>query len=182
MRSKIDLSGHGIAVKDVIRNATPARLYEYAIQAGDAVIASSGALATRSGAKTGRSPKDKRIVEDPETAGDIWWGDVNIRLTERSFLINRQRARDFLNYQSRLFVTDGYAGWDPSQRLKIRVICSSAYHALFMYNMLIRPTEEQLESYGEPDYTIFNAGYFPANPYTNEMTSTTSIDLSFAQR
>ena len=43
-------------------------------------------------------------------------------------------------------------------RLKIRVICSRAYHALFMHNMLIRPTEEELEKFGEPDFTIYNAG------------------------
>lgn len=182
MTEPFDLRPWGITVKSVIRNATPARLYEHAILGHDAVIASSGALATRSGDKTGRSPKDKRIVESPETADDIWWGDVNIRLTERSFIINRQRARDYLNTRSQLFVTDGYAGWDPRYRMKIRVICSSAYHALFMQNMLIRPTEAELASFGEPDYVIYNAGYFPANPYTAQMTSTTSVDLSFEHR
>ncbi len=112
MENTFDLKNFGINVKEIIRNATPARLYEYAILNHDAAIASSGALATRSGDKTGRSPKDKRIVESPDTSGDIWWGDVNIRLTERSFLINRQRARDYLNTRSQIFVTDGYAGWD----------------------------------------------------------------------
>ncbi len=97
----IDLSPYGIHVDDVIRNATPARLYEFAIVDHDAVIAASGALATRSGDKTGRSPKDKRIVDDPATTADIWWGDINIRLTERSFSINRQRAIDYLNTRSR---------------------------------------------------------------------------------
>ena len=182
MTVSLDLKPWGITVKDVVRNATPARLYEHAILGHDAVIASSGALATRSGDKTGRSPKDKRIVESPETAEDIWWGDINIRMTERSFMINRQRARDYLNTKSQLFVTDGFAGWDPRYRLKIRVICTSAYHALFMQNMLIRPTESELAEFGEPDYVIYNAGYFPANPYTAQMTSTTSVDLSFEQR
>ncbi len=182
MVNAFNLQNFGIQVKEVIRNATPARLYEHAILNHDAAIASSGALATRSGDKTGRCPKDKRIVESPATAGDIWWGDIYILLTERSFLINRQRARDYLNTRTQIFVTDGYAGWDPRYRLKIRVICSSAYHALFMQNMLIRPTEGELWEFGEPDYVIYNSGYFPANPYTNQMTSTTSIDLSFEQR
>ncbi|MGN6546775.1 MAG: phosphoenolpyruvate carboxykinase (ATP) [Aureliella sp.] len=179
MSESLDLKPWGITVREIIRNATPARLYEHAILMHDAVIASSGALATRSGDKTGRSPRDKRIVEAPDTSGDIWWGDVNIRMTERSFMINRQRARDYLNTKSQLFVTDGFAGWDPQHRLKIRVICSSPYHALFMQNMLIRPSETELAEYGEPDYVIYNAGHFPANPYTAQMTSTTSIDLSF---
>lgn len=182
MSASLDLSNFGITVSDVIRNATTARLYEFAIIDHDAVIASSGALATCSGDKTGRSPKDKRIVQSPTTADDIWWGDINIPLTEHSFLVNRQRARDYLNTRKRLFVTDGFAGWDPKYRLKIRVICSSAYHALFMQNMLIRPSAAELRSFGEPDYTIYNSGYFPANPYTAQMTSTTSVDLSFEKR
>lgn len=177
--SAIDLTPYGLTVRECIRNASPARLYEYAIRCEDAVIAASGALATRSGDKTGRSPKDKRIVDDPRSRNDIWWGDVNIRLTERSFTINRQRAIDYLNLQPRLYVLDGLAGWEPRYQLKIRVIASSPYHALFMHNMLIRPTAEQLHSFGEPDFVIFNAGAFPANPYTAQMTSRTSIDLSF---
>lgn len=175
----IDLSTYGINVDDVIRNATPARLYEYAIADSHAAIAESGALATRSGDKTGRSPKDKRIVEDPASSHDIWWGDINIRLTERSFLINRQRAVDYLNTRPRIFVFDGYAGWDANYQLRIRVIAESAYHALFMHNMLIRPTKQQLAEFAEPDMVILNAGSFPANPYTSQMTSRTSIDVSF---
>ncbi len=182
MSEQFDLSSFGISVKDIVRNATTARLYEFAIIDQCAAIEYSGALATRSGDKTGRSPKDKRIVESSQTTNDIWWGDINIRLTEKSFMINRQRARDYLNTRSRLFVTDGYAGWDPRYRLKIRVICTSAYHALFMRNMLILPTEEELKEFAEPDYTIYNAGHFPANPYTAQMTSTTSVDLSFETR
>ncbi len=174
----IDLSQYGIHVDDVVHNATPARLYEFAIVDCHAVIAASGALATRSGDKTGRSPKDKRIVVDPASSEDVWWGDVNIRLTERSFLINRQRAIDYLNTRPRIFVFDGYAGWDPAHQIKVRVIAESAYHALFMHNMLIRPTATQLQEFGVPDLVILNAGGFPANPYTAQMTSTTSIDLS----
>ncbi len=126
MIPSLDLKPWGITVRNIIRNATTARLYEHAILGEAAVIASSGALATRSGDKTGRSPKDKRIVDSPETTNDVWWGDINIRMTDRSFVINRQRARDYLNTKTQLFVTDGYAGWDPRYRLKIRVICTNA--------------------------------------------------------
>ncbi|WP_153555118.1 phosphoenolpyruvate carboxykinase (ATP) [Roseimaritima sediminicola] len=177
--NSIDLSQYGLHVEDIVHNATPARLYEYAIIDGHAVIADSGALATRSGDKTGRSPKDKRIVDEPQTSQDIWWGDINMRLTDRAFAINRQRAIDYLNTRSRLFVFDGFAGWDPEHQLRVRVVAESAYHALFMHNMLIRLTAEQLADFGTPDMVILNAGSFPANPYTSQMTSKTSIDLSF---
>ncbi len=51
-----------------------------------------------------------------------------------------------------------------------------------MHNMLMRPTPSELADFGEPDYVIFNAGQFPANPHTHQMTSRTSIDLSFERR
>jgi phosphoenolpyruvate carboxykinase (ATP) len=177
------LEPHGVTVKEIHRNACPAFLYEAALrhEQGSA-ISSTGALIAYSGKKTGRSPTDKRIVDEPESTGDIWWGNVNIKLDSHSFLINHERAVDYLNTRDRLYVVDGYAGWDPAYRLKIRVICARAYHALFMNNMLIRPTEEQLASFGEPDYVIYNGGGFPANRYTAGMTSTTSVDLSFARR
>jgi phosphoenolpyruvate carboxykinase (ATP) len=121
-------------------------------------LTASGALALNSGAKKGRSPKDKRVVDEPSTTNDVWWGPVNIKMTEQAFMINRERAVDYLNTRSRLYVFDGFAGWDPKYRIKVRVICSRAYHALFMRNMLIRPTDEELANFGEPDFTIMNAG------------------------
>jgi phosphoenolpyruvate carboxykinase (ATP) len=179
MQDRFDLSKYGITVADVWRNAAPARLYEVAVEHDKCAIAASGALLARSGSKTGRSPKDKRIVDHPSSSADIWWGDVNIKLDEATFLTNRERAIDFLNFRPRLFVFDGFAGWQPRYRLKVRVICARPYHALFMHNMLIRPTADELAGFGEPDYVIFNAGEFPANLHTPQMTSKTSVDLSF---
>jgi phosphoenolpyruvate carboxykinase (ATP) len=177
------LDKQGITVAEVHRNASPAFLYEAALKyEKGSTISSTGALIAYSGKKTGRSPTDKRVVDEPETRDDVWWGNVNIKLDTQSFLINRERAIDFLNTKERLYVIDAFAGWDPKYRLKIRVIATRAYHALFMHNMLIRPTESELANFGEPDYVIYNAGGFPANKHTAGMTSSTSIDLSFGKR
>lgn len=101
----------------MIRNAASAKLYEDALRYEDGtIISSAGALVTSSGKKTGRSPKDKRIVDEPSTAEDIWWGPVNTKLSEHAFLINHERAVDYLNTRERLYVFDGYAGWDPKYR------------------------------------------------------------------
>lgn len=175
----MDLSKYEIEVERVLRNPSPAVLYEAAVRHDGGAISSTGALIAMSGVKTGRSPKDKRIVDHPDSTGDIWWGPVNIRMDERTFLTNRQRAIDFLNTRPRLYVIDGFAGWDPAYRLKVRVICARPYHALFMHNMLIRPTQEELENFGEPDFVIYNAGQFSANKYTATMSSPTSVNLSF---
>ncbi len=182
MAQVLDLSRHEIDSEFAVRNAPPAPLYEDAVACEHAAIADSGALIIRSGKKTGRSPLDKRIVDHTESSGNIWWGPVNIKLDEQVFIINRQRAIDYLNTREQLYVVDGFAGWDPRYRLKVRVICARAYHALFMRNMLIRPSAEELATFGDPDYVIYNAGQFPANPHTHQMTSRTSIDISFERR
>jgi phosphoenolpyruvate carboxykinase (ATP) len=177
--STFDLGKYGIKVTNVLRNAEPAILYEQALKRGEGEIVSTGALTARSGAKTGRSPKDKRIVDGAPSNQDVWWGDVNVKLSDKAFQVNRQRAVDFLNTRDQLYVVDGFAGWDPKYQIKVRIVCLNAYHALFMWNMLIRPTKEQLANFGDPHYTIFNAGLFPANSHTDGMTSATSVSLSF---
>ncbi len=180
MAAQFNLEQYGINVSDIIRNSSPARLYEIALgsEKGSAIV-NSGALAIVSGAKTGRSPKDKRLVDSAPSNQDIWWGDVNIKLDEHTFMINRERAIDYLNTREMIYVVDGFAGWSTTHRLKVRIICTRAYHALFMHNMLVRPTTEELENFGDPDYVIYNAGLFPANRHTSHMTSKTSVDLSF---
>lgn len=178
-----DLHQYGIEVHDIHRNTSVPSLYELALrrEKGTA-ISDTGALLVYSGKKTGRSPKDKRIVRDPASENNIDWGEVNIELDEQIFMINRERSIDYLNTCARLFVVDAFAGWDPAYRIKVRVICTRAYHALFMQNMLIMPTAEELAAFGEPDYVIFNGGHFPANRYTSKMTSKTSIDLHLERR
>lgn len=179
MSDGFSLDEHGIKVTDVARNLPACTLYEEAIRTEPgSTISARGALIAYSGNKTGRSPSDKRVVRHQYTDDDVWWGDVNIPIDESSFDINRERAVDYLNTRDRLYVVDGYGGWDPKYQIKVRVICARPYHALFMRNMLIRPTREELEVFGEPDCVIFNAGAFPANSHTAGMTSKTSVDLS----
>jgi len=151
------LTPYGLPNETVLRNLSPAALYEEAIRYDKgASIADSGALIAYSGDKTGRSPKDKRIVRDAGT--------------------------EALATRPRLYVVDAFAGWDPEHRIKVRVVCERPYHALFMWTMLIRPTEQESAEFGVPDWTIFNAGAFPANPLTSGMTSRTSVDVDLAKQ
>jgi phosphoenolpyruvate carboxykinase (ATP) len=178
----VNLKQYGIDVENVMRNVAPAKLYEQAVRVDPtAAIMSSGALRVGSGEKKGRSPADKRVVRNPESEDDIWWGRVNIELDEDTFQVNRERAVDYLNTRECLYVVDGFVGWDPTYRLKVRIVCTRPYHALFMHNMLIRPTQEELADFGEPDFVVFNAGQFPANRHTSHMTSKTSVDVDFEQ-
>lgn len=177
------LKKHGLNIEEVHHNLPASSLYEHAIRyEKDARIAENGALVAYSGVKTGRSPKDKRLVRHAESEKDVWWGPVNIPCDASTFAVNRQRAIDYLNTRERLYCVDGFAGWDPKYRIKVRVICSLPYHALFMHTMLIRPTKDEMGNFGEPDFTIYNAGSFPANRLTTGMASTTSVDLSLEDR
>ncbi|WP_224484091.1 phosphoenolpyruvate carboxykinase (ATP) [Robertkochia aurantiaca] len=177
------LEQYDIQTENIYRNASAPVLYELALkkEKGTA-LSDKGALLTYSGTKTGRSPKDKRVVRNEASEKNIDWGSINIELDEHTFLVNRERATDYLNTRQQLFVVDAYAGWDPEYRLKVRIICTRAYHALFMSNMLIMPDTEELKNFGEPDYVIFNAGQFPANRHTSQMTSKTSIDVDLERR
>ena len=107
-------------------------------------ITETGALSCSSGSRTGRSPKDKRIVMDDQTRERVNWGKVNIPISPESYAINKTRAVDFLNMCSRIFVVDQYAGWDEAYRLKVRVVCARPYHALFMKQMLIRDDPKKI--------------------------------------
>ena len=181
--SDFNLHSYHIHVASVVRNAPPAALCEEAIRREpNSSLSDRGALIAYSGGKTGRSPQDKRVVRHADSVDDVWWGPVNIGIDESVFLVNRERTIDYLNTRDRLYCVDGFAGWDPAYRIKIRVVCARPYHALFMHNMLIRPTPRELADFGEPDCVIFNAGAFPANRYTAGMTSKTSVDLSLERR
>ena len=174
-----ETTNHGIEGYTVLRNPSVAKLYSLAAPQERYVIGNNGALIAFSGPKTGRSPKDKRIVHEETTKDDIWWGEVNMPIPEESFAINKQTAINYLNCRDTIYVIDGFAGWDPEHRIKVRIICTRAYHALFMWNMLIRPTPEELESYGEPDWVIFNAGQLPAVPGLPGVDSGTSVNVNF---
>lgn len=144
----------------------------------DSELTDRGALSVRSYAKSGRSPSDKRVVDTDGVRGDVDWGKVNIKLSEDSFLKCKARAQSFLESKEHLFVVDCFAGHDPRYRLKVRVITTRPYHALFMRNMLIVPTKAELDNF-TPEFTIYNAGELDADPTVPGLTSKTSVSINF---
>ncbi len=164
---------------NIFRNASPGVLYQHGVLYDESVITAQGSLATSSGEKTGRCPNDKRLIDQPSVHDDVWWGDINIPMSEDSFEKLRASAIEFLDTRQRLYVLDGFAGWDPSFRIRVRIICSRPYHALFMHNMLIRPSAEELIHFDKPDYVIYNAGQHPADETVEGVTSDTCVALNF---
>jgi len=177
------MNSHEFSTSKHHRNLPPSVLYEHAIRYDrEATIAENGALVAYSGEKTGRSPKDKRIVRNLSSEKEVWWGTTNVALNPESYKTVRQRALDYLSVCDRLYCFDGFAGWDPKYRIKVRVICTRPYHALFMHTMLIRPTADELTSFGQPDFTIYNAGTFPADRLMPEVNSKTCVCVNLEER
>lgn len=115
----------------------------------------------------------------------IWWGSVNIPLDPKGYDRNKVKAVDCLNTAKRLFIIDGYAGWDQEFQKKCRIITSRPYHALFIKQMLIRDSEKNLhERFAQngPDFTVINGGEYYADPATEDMTSRTSIGVNFTKK
>lgn len=123
-------------------------------------LSSTGALVAYSGEKTGRSPKDKRIVLNEETKG-IWWSQVNMPIREELYQHYLDCAEKHLMSRQH-FIVDAYAGWDPEYRVPVRIYCAHPYHALFMQNMLVLPTKSESDDFKfEPQFTIYNVGHLP---------------------
>ena len=162
------------------RNLTPSQLYEHALRRGEGVVTSAGPFSAVTSPHTGRSPNDKFLVQEPDSAGQIWWGKVNQPITPEKFARLKADVEAHLSGQE-LFVRDVYAGADPAFRLPIRFMTPNAWHALFVYNMFLRPADGELSSF-EPEFEVLHAPEFHADPAIHGTRSGTFIIVSFAQR
>ncbi len=139
------LAEHGIDVRGRIYwHPTTSQLYAHALERGDATLAEGGPLVVDTGIHTGRSPKDKFIVREPGSEERIWWGDVNAEISEQSFERLREKVRAELG-NGDVYVVDAFAGADPAQRILVRVLTGSPWHALFAKTLFIDPSPDELE-------------------------------------
>ncbi len=143
-------------------NLNAAELVEETIVRGEGMLTDSGALAVDTGEFTGRSPKDKFIVEDAKTKDTIWWGDVNFKFDAGKFDTLYGRVCAYLSGKE-VYVRDSYACADPKYRLNIRVVTENPWSNLFANNLFLRPTVEEIMNF-DPEWTIICAPGFRANP------------------
>ena len=154
-------------------------LYAAALERREAKLAQGGALVAETGVHTGRSPKDKFIVDDETTGNAVWW-DNNGRISRQHFdalladMIGHAEGRE-------LFAQDLYAGADPTFRVKTRVFTELAWHSLFIRNLLIRPDAADLTGF-VPDLTIIDLPSFKADPKRHGCRSETVIACDFRRR
>ncbi len=160
----VDLSEHGISAGGpVYRNPTTALLYSHALARGEGKLAEGGALAVDTGTFTGRSPKDKFLVEEASSKDRIWWGDVNQPLADDNFERLRDKVTAHLDSADALYVIDAWAGADPAHRIGVRVITAHPYHALFAKTMFIDLAPGETEDFA-PQALVLHTPDLEADP------------------
>lgn len=179
--SPYGLEHHGIYnPNNVFWTLNTPLLYEQAIRRFEGHLAHLGPLVVRTGQYTGRSPRDKFIVEEEETRDDIAWGSVNQPISEEHFRVVHARLMAYLQGRD-LFVQDCFVGADPAYRMPIRVITETAWASLFARNLFIQANDEELTVH-KPEFTLIQAPGFHAIPDIDGTHSEVFIMINFKQK
>ncbi len=157
----------------IYRNLSPAVLVEKALERGEGVLSDTGAIVVKTGKYTGRSPKDKFFADTPGIHDEIAWGSVNRPISKEKFDKIHDKMIAYLQNRD-LFVFDGFAGADKKYTKKFRIINEIAAQNLFIHQLLIRPTEDELEDF-VPDYTLVVAPGFKCIPEIDGTNSEAAI-------
>ncbi len=180
-RDAVPLAGTGIRIAAALHaNLTAPALVAHSLRKNEGKLSADGAIIVRTGIHTGRSVADKFVVDEPGTTENIWWGKVNQKLPEAKFTLLKSRVQAYLQGRE-LFTQDLYAGADPANRIRVRVVTTGAWQALFARNMFIRPPTAELAGF-VPDYVILHAPEFEADPAIDGVKSSTAIVLSFTEK
>lgn len=169
-----------LATANAHYNLPVAHLVEIAVARKEGVLTDKGALNALTGKYTGRSPKDKFVVDEASIHAKINWGPVNQPISVEHFNALYADMMDHLQ-QKELFVFDGFAGADQTYRLPIRVVNEYAWHNLFARQLFIRPTQAELKNH-QAEFTVISVPGFKANPAIHGTNSETFIVLSFEQK
>jgi phosphoenolpyruvate carboxykinase (ATP) len=166
--------------QEVLLNLSPAALVEAALGHGEGVLTDTGALMADTGKFTGRSPKDRFVVRDENTADSVWWGEINIPFDADKFDQLHQKIVAYLA-DKKLYVREGYAGANPDYQLKLRVVNELAWHNLFAYNLFLRP-EAGADTSWTADFSIICAPGFQADPATDGTRQANFAILNFTKK
>ena len=180
--SSIGLSRQGLEPRGEVHwNLIAPELFQAAARRNEGEFADMGPFVAVTTPHTGRSPNDKFVVKEPSSEKDVDWGKVNKPLADENFQLLLEDVRQYLNESSELFVEDLYCGADPSYRLSVRYVSPNAWHMAFVRNMFIRPELSDLPTF-DPNFTVFHAPEFEADPSRHGTRSGTFIVLNIAER
>ena len=166
--------------KAVYRNLEPAQLVEHALRRGEGQLSNTGALCVRTGKYTGRSPNDKFIVDSEGVHDDIAWGKINVPTTQAVFDALYEKMVAYLQNRE-IFVFDGFAGADSRHTKAFGIVNELASQNLFIHQLLLRPTAEQLADY-KADFTIICVPGFKCDPQRDHTHSEAAIMIDYEKK
>ena len=161
-------------------NSSTGELYEHIVRRGEGVLTHLGPIVTLTGDRTGRSANDKFVVREPESESKIWWGKVNKEISEEKFDQLYEKVKAYTQHRE-MFVQDCWAGADERYKLPVRIITEDARHSLFVRNMFIRLTPEQLKKH-VPGFTVIQMPHLQADPQKDGTNSKVFVVIHFGRR
>lgn len=179
---------HGCGLEDLgmknlvqaYRNLSVAALVEHALARGEGILADNGALVVDTGKYTGRSPKDRFIVEEAATKHEIDWNQHNQPLSEKNFNKLYRKAIAYAQGRS-LYIFDGYVGADPQYRYGVRIVNELACQNLFAHQLFLRPTPEELLHH-HVDFTVIALPGLHGDPEKDGVNSEAFIVLHLSKK
>jgi len=174
------VESYGIKNATAHWNLDPIVLSKLSVDLGQAKETSTGAITVDTGEFTGRSPKDRFIVKDAITEDAIWWGNINIPFDADAFDKLYDKVTNYLSEKD-VYVRDAIACADPAYKMNLRVVNEYPWSNLFVYNMFIRPTEEEVKSF-DPEWTVINAPGFMADPAVDGTRQSNFAILNFTKK
>ena len=177
----IPLDKYGINNTNVKYQLSPEKLSEITVEQKLGEMSSLGAVSVNTGKFTGRSPKDRFIVKDAITEDEVWWGDINIPFAPEKFDALYDKVVSYLNEQEVIYARDCFACAEESHRKPIRAITELPWSSLFVHNMFLRPTAEELKDF-DPEWLIVNAPGFYADPEVDGTRQENFAILNFTKK
>jgi phosphoenolpyruvate carboxykinase (ATP) len=178
-RENLTLVEHGLFPIRIHANLTPPMLIEHALRRSEGTLTDRGAFTAVTAPHTGRSAKDKFLVDEPGIRERIWW-EKNVRVDTGAFDRLQEDVRAYLDARE-VFVQDLFAGADPAYRLPVRFVTPNAWHALFVRNMFIRAVPAELAQF-RPGFTVLHAPDLQADPARHGTRSGTFVVISFTKK
>ena len=145
------------------------------------MVSGSGALVVRTGKRTGRSPKDRFIIENDVTRDAVDWGTGNKAFSSDAFGALLDKAAAYIENLEEIYVVDAYAGADPRYSLNVHVVTEHAWQALFARQLFRRPSREELDAF-EPDWTVISVPGLLTDPEEDGTESETFVGIDFERK
>ncbi len=165
----------------VLIDGSPAKLVEKALSRREGKLTDTGALRVKTGRYTGRSPEDRFIVDTPDVHDVIAWGNVNKPFSVEGYEKIKEAVCRHLSHHD-IFLVHGMAGAQRKYSRKFAVITELASQALFVTQMLVRPSKQELDDYGKPDFTVLAAPLLKLDPKEYGTHSEAVVLINFADR